>query len=398
MKQNALVAICLVIGLVVGGAIGYVVAPVKEVILEKEPVILGVYTPLTGSADVCGIKLHRGIEMAVDEINARGGVLGGRPLRIIVEDTESSPEAGMDAIHKLIDVDRVSIVLGPNCSSVALPTAPYSQTQGIPHVLINPSSTAIRELGDHVWSMHATDMFMATAVVDYAMEDFGGELGKVGIMVMDDAFGRSCLDCVKSMVTERGFEVVSEVCYEIGKSDYRADLDSLYRFSPDTIFSCAWEAEGRVIYKQANELGYYQTTKGHWYVLYMSDSIVGFMGSIPETIDELKGVDFTQGGPRVDEFERNYGALHPDEVIITKDPPIGYDALYIAVAAINIANSLDPENINAAMPLAFATYVGVSNPDLAVDGDGMQLSQMFAMRVFRDDEIKTLGVRTVRMD
>ena len=94
----------------------------------QESVKIGVLIPLTGSSAFGGKKELIGIQIAVDEVNQLGGVLG-RKLELIVEDTESRPQAAMDGIHKLVDVNNVPLVIGCHNSSSTIPSATYANSR-----------------------------------------------------------------------------------------------------------------------------------------------------------------------------------------------------------------------------------------------------------------------------
>src|SRR5690606_10841516 len=103
-----------------------------------ESILIGEFAALTGTTATFGLATHAGIQFAVDEINADGGLLG-RPVRLLVEDTQGRPEEAQVVVTKLINSDRVVAVLGEAASSRTLAAAPVAQQAGIP--LITPSST-----------------------------------------------------------------------------------------------------------------------------------------------------------------------------------------------------------------------------------------------------------------
>src|SRR5688500_6832923 len=101
-------------------------------------IVIGEYGSLTGSTATFGISTKNGIDMAIAEVNAAGGVLG-KQVRVIVEDDQGRPEEAQTVVTKLITSDQVVAILGEVASSRTLAAAPVAQSNGIP--LITPSST-----------------------------------------------------------------------------------------------------------------------------------------------------------------------------------------------------------------------------------------------------------------
>src|SRR5688572_32621878 len=113
-------------------------------------VVIGMYGSLTGDGASFGQSSKEGTELAVDHVNAAGGVLGGRRFRLLVEDDQSRPEEASTAVTKLITQDKVIAVLGEVASRRSLAAAPIAQRYQIP--MITPSSTneRVNEVGDYI--------------------------------------------------------------------------------------------------------------------------------------------------------------------------------------------------------------------------------------------------------
>ncbi|MBW2057621.1 MAG: ABC transporter substrate-binding protein [Deltaproteobacteria bacterium] len=357
---------------------------------QKEPVKIGVLIPLTGSSGFGGERELRGIKIALEEINELGGVLGGRPVKIIVEDTESRPKAGMDGIHKLVDVDKVPIVLGAHNSSVTIPTATYANSRGVVQISLASTSPDLHKIGPFHFSVVATDEIMGADMVRFAMKDTGQK--DFGILVMNDPYGVGLGRAMRKVIEDAGGRVVSEVRYELNKSDYRAELQRLFAPRPPAILSVAWAEMSRIIQKQAYEMGLSATVKDSWYSAYFADSVEA---CIPETVEGRKGLDVVAAkGPRFDEFAEKYRKLVGDKAeFISYYPPIAYDGMWIAALAIDMAGTTDPDTIRRVLPVTFKLYRGVSDPDMSVDEDGIQRTQIFQGYVYRDGKVVPYDVK-----
>src|SRR5438105_4385787 len=113
-------------------------------------IVVGEFGSLTGTTATFGMSTKNGIDMAIDEINKTGGLLG-RKVRVVVEDDQGKPEEAQTVVTKLITKDQVMAVLGEVASSRTMAAAPVAQQNGIP--LISPSSTnpKVTEIGDYIF-------------------------------------------------------------------------------------------------------------------------------------------------------------------------------------------------------------------------------------------------------
>ena len=365
------------------------IGPGSDSVQAEETVRIGVLIPLTGSSGFGGKKELTGIQIAIDEINQLGGVLG-RKLEIIVEDTESRSVGAMDGIHKLVDVNKVPIVIGCHNSSSTIPSATYSNSREVNQISIASTSPDIRKIGPYHFAACATDEVMGAELVKLAMKDTGKK--EFGILVMNDAYGAGLGNVIRKVIAAEGGKVLSEVKYELNKSDYRAELQRLFAPKPPIILSVAWAEMSRVIQKQAYELGLFETVKDTWYSAYFADSVEA---AIPETIEGRKGLDIASPkGEQFAEFQAKYAAHTKDKnEIVSWYQAAAYDAARIAALAIEMAGSTDSNAINKALPEAFKTYQGVSNPDMSVDEDGVQKTQIFQSYVFRNGKVEVYDIK-----
>src|SRR5687767_14604852 len=136
---------------------------------ESDEIVIGEYGSLTGTTATFGISTRNGVDMAIEEKNAAGGVLG-RQVRVIVEDDQGRPEEAQTVVTKLITSDQVVAVIGEVASSRTLAAAPVAQTNGIP--MITPSSTnpAVTEVGDYIFRVCFIDPFQGYVMAKFSRE------------------------------------------------------------------------------------------------------------------------------------------------------------------------------------------------------------------------------------
>ena len=351
--------------------------------IAQEPVEIGVLLPLSGSNASAGAKTMHGINAALEEVNAFGGVLGGRELSLIVEDTESKPQAAIEAVRKLVDVNDVPLVLGAISSAVTIPTAEYTISKGKNQITIAATSETQREIGDGLFTMLATNSVLGKGLAEFVAEDSKPE--KVALFYMNDPFGVGMAQSTGEALEALGIEIAADLAYEPAKTDYRAELQRLSQTQPDAVVAVSFGETARVIFKQAYELGLMEDVRGSWYQPYIANPAGR---CIPEACEGIKGVDIAaEPGPRFDDFLARIQEQAGEEAQLDWFTSVGYDVIWVTALAINLANSEDEEAIRKAIPKAMELYRGVTKSDFSVDADGIQASQRFGRRIYTDGEI-----------
>src|SRR5262249_26069090 len=139
---------------------------------REDTLTLGVYASLTGTTATFGQSMNEGIQLAVDEINQNGGLLG-KKVSTVVEDDQSKPEEAKTAVLKLIKQDQVVALLGEVASSRSLAAAPEAQKNKIP--MISPASTnpKVTEVGDFIFRACFVDTFQGSSMARFAFQDLG---------------------------------------------------------------------------------------------------------------------------------------------------------------------------------------------------------------------------------
>jgi branched-chain amino acid transport system substrate-binding protein len=335
-------------------------------IAAEKPISIGLLVPITGTQAVMGEDLLTGAKMAVEETNRAGGVLG-RPLKLIVEDTETRPAPGMDAARKLIGVDKVRILTGGFSSGVSLPIAKYAQEQGVLYLLAVPTSPLFRGVGPYCMSITVVDSFKGKAIADFAVDDSGKK--KFALMHMNNAFGQALKQVTINRLKELGAEIVTEVDYELNKVDYKAELQRLYAKDPEAIIGTWYAKEGLVTAKQAYEMGLLNVDKVPWYVPEITSSYAEALQKIPTVLEGIKGLDPLEPKELFSEKFKKKVGREP----ITAFAAQYYDAVRMIAMAINFAHSTDPAAVRDALFEIDDWYRGVSyGGDKRFDTDGMQ--------------------------
>jgi branched-chain amino acid transport system substrate-binding protein len=190
---------------------------------------LGAILPLTGTSASIGEDQRRGIELAVENLNAKGGV-AGQKLDVVVEDSAGSPVTGLNAVRKLTQVDNVPLVVGDFSSSVTIPVGQFLVKNNRVHINISGTSADVRKIGQSSYSVIGLDDLSAR----FSAEDVWKQgYHKVAFIAPDGAYGQGMAQQFKQAFEKLGGKVVAKVLYTSGQPSYRRELEQISRAKPD---------------------------------------------------------------------------------------------------------------------------------------------------------------------
>ncbi len=311
---------------------------------QNENVIrIGVFNSLTGGTATFGISSTNGIKMAVEEWNARGGILG-KQIQLIVEDDQSKPEEAAMVVTKLINQNRVAAILGEVASSRTLAAAPIAQRAGIP--LITPASTnpKVTKVGSYIFRVCYTDSFQGAVCARFAVERLG--LKRLAILTdVKNDYSIGLADYFKRDAQLLGAQIVSEESYSEGDTDFRAQITSIKGTNPDVIFVPGYYTEAGLIAKQVAEQN-------------MNVRLIGGDGwDSPRTVEiggtAVEGAFFCNHYSAEDtsRMVRTFVANHVKKYGYVPDAmaPLSYDAAELLFTAIQKAGSIDGSKIRDAI-------------------------------------------------
>ena len=218
-----------------------------------EPFRIGVMESLTGAGETYGTVASQAKQMALDEINAAGGV-NGRPLAFIVEDSKCNAQDAIAAYKKLTEVDGVKIILGTSCSGAMLGAAPLAEADGVILFSGLASTPDIANAGDYIFRTQISDIQVGIDTGNVLWAD--GVRGLATITETTD-YAEGVRRTTVAQFEERGGRVVAEERYTSDITDFRSQLNKLLSASPDALHVAPQSefAAGTII-KQARELGY----------------------------------------------------------------------------------------------------------------------------------------------
>ncbi len=238
-------------GVALSAAFGLLAAPACG--QESGAIKVGHYGSMTGKEATFGQSTDRGIRMALDEINAAGGLNGKQIQLITYDDKGDSREAG-SAVTRLITSDKVVAVLGEVASSLSLAGGAVAEQYQVP--MISPSSTNPRVTAGkkYVFRVCFIDPFQAAALAQFVRENLG--MSKVAILYdQTQAYSKGLRDDFTKSFKKMGGQIVSDQAYNGGDTDFSAQLTSIRAAGPEIIFVPGYYTEGGNVAIQARKLG-----------------------------------------------------------------------------------------------------------------------------------------------
>ncbi|QSQ12740.1 ABC transporter substrate-binding protein [Myxococcus landrumensis] len=301
---------------------------------NTETILLGQVGALTGGQATFGISTRNGIELALKEANAAGGVKG-KKLAVKVYDNQSKPEEAAQATTRLITQDKVVLILGDVASSNSLAMAEKAQAAGVPMITPSSTNTTVTQKGDYIFRVCFIDPFQGFVMAKFARDEL--KLGKVAVLQDNkSAYSIDLSDVFTRKFKEMGGTVATTESYSQGDTDYRAQLTAIKKTQPDGIYVPGYYSEVGVIARQAREVG-------------LKVPLMGGDGWDSEKLFELGGSaingsyfsnHYSPDNPdaRVQKFIADYKAAYggvPDALAA-----LGYDAARVAIEALQRAKDL----------------------------------------------------------
>ncbi|MDQ3263521.1 MAG: ABC transporter substrate-binding protein [Myxococcota bacterium] len=311
--------------------------------VDSNTILIGEVGALTGSQATFGISTQNGIELALKEANASGGV-NGKQIAVRVYDSASKPEEAGNAALRLITQDKVRLILGDVASSNSLAMAEKAQENKVPMITPSSTNTTVTEKGDYIFRVCFIDPFQGFVMAKFAKENL--KLNKVAVLRdTKSAYSMGLADVFARKFTEMGGKIVGNESYQQGDSDFRAQLTALKNQKPEGIYVPGYYSEVGVIARQARELGLKVPLMGGdgW----DSEKLFELGGSAVEGHYFSNHYSPEDPSPRVQKFIADYKAAYggvPDSLAA-----LGYDAARVAVESLKRAKDSSPEALRDAI-------------------------------------------------
>ena len=220
------------------------------------PIRIGFASAMSGPAAITGEGVRWGATLAVEEINAKGGVMG-RKLEAFFADNKAQPGEAVSAVRKLVDVDQVDVIIGQTHSGACLGAMPVVKELGVPMVIEACSHPQIRALsgkGGNEWTFRVAldDEIMAYTFARYMARQ---GVKSSSILAMNNDFGRGAANAYDAAFKKANVKLLSTEFFDPGQPDYRPVLTRLKRANPETILAVILASDGAPFMRQFRELG-----------------------------------------------------------------------------------------------------------------------------------------------
>jgi branched-chain amino acid transport system substrate-binding protein len=322
----------------------------------EDTIKIGEYASITGKEASLGQSSHQGTVLAVETINAAGGVLG-KKLQLITEDTQSKPGESGTAVRKLITRDKVVAILGEVASSRSLEGAPICQAMKVP--MISPASTnpKVTEIGNYIFRVCFIDPFQGPVMAKFAMETLKAK--RLGLMVSSSsAYSVGLAKYFREAIIAHGGVIVAEQKYQEGDKDFKAQLTAIRAAGVEAIFNPGYYNEGALMVKQARDLGISVPMFGadSW----EAEALIELGGSAIEGAFLCSHYSPQDPSPRVQEFVAAYRKRWGAGFAPDSNASLGYDSVLVLADAIRRAGSTERAAIRDAIAATkdFAAVTG----------------------------------------
>lgn len=348
--------------------------------LAQDVVKVGFINPLTGGSSFYGQSLLKGAQLAVEQANARGGLLG-KKIELAAEDDRSVPADGTSAAIKLITRDNVIAIIGTYNSSVTLAVGDVGRRYGVPQIVSSAIADSITDRNDPAkpWTFRANSRAgdQAVAIVHYLVEVRKAKT--VAILEENTDMGSGCGAAIRKEVVRRGARLVAEERFNQGETNFYSIITKLKGLAPDGVALCSIIAEGAQILRQAKDLGLKTVFMGN--TAFNHDKIIELAGDAASGLVANATFEATSKRAIAREFIESYRAKFGEFPQYTAAQ--GYDAALVLFDAVKRAGSFDREKIRAALQ-ATRNLPRVESGPLTFDAQGQAMGFKFSYVTFRE--------------
>jgi branched-chain amino acid transport system substrate-binding protein len=229
-----------------------------------EPIKIGLVAALSGPSAQSGEAITRGLSIAIDEINAKGGVLG-RKLELVRRDDESSPPKGVSAARELIYQEKVAAIFGGLDTPVSLAFIPIVNKERVPYMGVWAAGTPITRNGakeNYAFRVSAVDIIVDEALLKYAQKKYGSK--KPGLILINNPWGESNEKGLRAMAKELNVPLAGIEKFENADVDVTPQLTRLRNAGADSLILVANAAPGAQMMKSRERMGWKVPVVSHW--------------------------------------------------------------------------------------------------------------------------------------
>jgi len=311
--------------------------------VAQDTITIGAQVPTTGAEATYGQDMGNAVEIALEEINADGGLLG-KQVEMVIGDSACDPQQSVNAASKLVS-QGVATVVGGYCSGATLPTLKIYGDANVPFVITASNSTKLIPANPgNAFMINSTGDEQATKAVEFLS---GKGVGTIVIINQGDAYSQDLADLTQKAWTEAGNEVVGYETVNKGEQDYSAVVTAIKAADPDAVFWTAYYADGGLLIRQLRQSGYQgviavgdgsNSSKLFDIAGRAAEGVYAFSNPIAKFLPKAKSF--------IETYQAKYGSAPGPYA------PLTYDGTMLLAWAIEKAGSTDPEAVKTALASA----------------------------------------------
>lgn len=331
----------------------------------SEEVKIGLIADLTGTLAMYGQWVLNGVQIAMHEIK-EAGQINNKTFSLIIEDSQTDPKSAVNAMRKLVNVDKVKLIISGNGSSSVMGMAPIANNKRVILFVTVASSPSITSAGDYVFRNRISGLLEITEMAKLITEKFN--LTKVAVAVLDNEAGHAYIKAFTDTFIKYKGKVLKSVLLATGESDFRSQVAQLKEVQPEAVFYAGPVKEGGYLIKQATEIG----LKTKWLSIspIQSEILFEIAGDAAEGLI-FATEEVEQNNPKYLELEKKYQERYGE--LPTIYSVNGYDAIKLLYYIIE-KEGYNADKIQAAL-YSLKDYIGAGGV-LKFDSNGDVLKQL----------------------
>jgi len=330
---------------------------------SKEPVKIGLAAAVSGGSAASGEAIKRGLQIAMDEINARGGVLGGRKLELVIRDDEGNPAKGVTIARELVEREKTVAVLGGLHTTVALAQVAVWNELRTPYMGAWAAGTNITRNGqtpNYVFRVSANDDYADKFLCRYTVGVL--KKSKPGLMLENTAWGQSNEAGLAKWLGEKGVKPVGIEKFNWGDPDMSPQLLRLKSAGADHIVLVANAPEGAQVVKSRAKIGWDTPMVSHWGI--SGGRFAELTGELSDGVAFLQTYSFfgqqnERGQAVLRALKEKYGVKGPEEIVAPVGTANAYDGMHLVALAIEQAGGTEGPKVRDALENLKSEYKGL---------------------------------------
>lgn len=365
-----------------------------------DPIKLGLAAAVSGGSAASGEAIKRGLVIAIDEVNAKGGLLGGRKLELVIRDDEGNPAKGVTIARELVEREKVVAVFGGLHTTVALAQVPVWHELKIPYMGVWAAGTNIARNGqkpNYVFRVSANDDYADRFMTRYALDTL--KRTKPGLLLENTAWGQSNEVGLLKWLGERKVKHVGIEKFNWNDPDMSPQLLRLKNAGADVVVLVANAPEGAQVVRSRAKIGWEVPMVSHWGI--SGGRFAELTGDLSDGVAFLQTYSFfgpqnPRGQGVLKALRDKFGVKGPEEITAPVGTANAYDGLHLVALAIAQAGAAEGSKIREALETLKADYAGLiktyKQPFTAEQHDALT-DDDYIMVVWKGGKIVPVGTK-----